>query len=252
MTDLQQKVLLAVLGALLAGWLFPAIARQSADRQKEIELKSELITELSQGARGAFSGARAIIRDVLPEAVDRREKQRTLAGEGNPSCYGEPTAVLQEFCSKERRAESERILEVRENWLEVSDGVEARVTAHFSAELGRDVQELAGRVLDYARLSFKLRRQSRADALGRLKTYLPTASNVDFDLLKSNPGDARRTGMGAEHADEWENLWTHMQVQMRSLFDSILDADGRGFSTNYGDLACDLLFFVPFTPGCEG
>jgi hypothetical protein len=155
------------------------------------------------------------------------------------------------LCIDERRAESERILQARESWLQLSDALEARVAAYFSEDLERDLDEFTSRVFDYVRLSFQLRPEARALAVRRLESYLPNTDAVDFTLLEVNPRDARSRGEGRGHADEWEELWGHIQGRMHGVIDAILRADGRGFSTNYGDLACDLLFFAPFTPGCE-
>ena len=251
MSDLQQKVLVAVISAALAGWLLPALTRQSADRQREIELKATLVGELSEGATRAFSSARAIIRQTLPEAAERRQRQEELREEGaiDTSCSAEE---LSDLCREEGRAVAERILLAREDWLELSDRLEAQVTVYFSEDLGGDLDTFSLRLLDYVRLTFRLRPEERASALRRLKDYLPTAEGLDSALLEKNPIDARSTGVGAQQADVWEGLWEVVEGKLRAVSRAVLGGDGKGFSTNYGDLACDLLFFVPFMPGCEG
>jgi hypothetical protein len=155
-SDLQQKVLVAFVSAALAGWLLPALTRQSADRQKEIELKASLVGELSEGATRAFSSGRAIIRQTLPEAAERRQRQEDLREEGaiDTSCSAE---ALRDLCREEGRAVAERILLTNEDWLQLSDRLKAQVTAYFSEDLSGDLDLFSRRLHDYVSLTFRHR-----------------------------------------------------------------------------------------------
>jgi hypothetical protein len=59
-------LIVTVLGISLSAWLLPAFTRQWDDRQKAQELKSGLVTEMSEAASAALIGSRARIFRLKP------------------------------------------------------------------------------------------------------------------------------------------------------------------------------------------
>jgi hypothetical protein len=192
------------LASLLAVLVVQAVTKQWSDRQKELELKRDLASDIGTSSFGAFADA------------------RTLA-------YFDP-----EKRTPERRSA------VLDNW--VRD--EGRIDGIFRAYLPRGNHEVTEQwirfrdgLYEYLRLACCEDR--RLQTMRRLRTYL---RNEGFSaaLLPSARWEALSCGPPcAGYADAYD--WLGREVLRGAPYRAVEEAEPDGFSSGFGDLVHDVI-----------
>jgi len=144
------RIVVAVVALWFVSVVIPAVVQQWADRQKELELKTSLVTNISDAVADAASTGRLLKRNLLPEAVlQRAATQRLLAAQDraiDPGGPGGKTKTDAEVAKIEKadeawvtqtdataRAWRDLYNRMRNDWIKASASAQARLRTYFAA-----------------------------------------------------------------------------------------------------------------------
>jgi hypothetical protein len=188
---LSHPLLLLALGTLLSGLLIPRLTREWQDHQKALEIRTELVGDMSEG--------------VMAVLVDADLGRVPTSGTAAPE------------------AVSDRSLTAYREWKVRSAVIESRLRAYFPKEtLADDWYLYQHAVASFLQLHAATG-DHRADLLTRyiepnLREATPT---VEWSVLQ-HPDDPRYLG-------QWSNLYLAIQTRLNDFVTDVLNKPMSGF-----------------------
>jgi hypothetical protein len=265
-----KKIVVAVVALWFASVVLPAVVQQWADRQKELELKTSLVTNISDAVADATATGRLLKRNLLPEGIVQEAAafrlERAKAEAVTVDSPGGKTRTDAELAKIEKaqealnagtdatdRAWRDLNNRMRNDWIKASASAQARLRTYFG-QTGlpdrfsqfRDVVR-AQLVLVLSRLTKK----NRQDMEGIVLAYIcqgdknePTPG-ADGPIVRTCEIRSRGGGPTGKSFN-WDAIAIELARRNAASVGEIRDANADGYSTGFCDLADATVPLLPF------
>jgi hypothetical protein len=199
----------------IASLVIPALTKQWNDRKQELQVKEELLTDISKDSANAVYGAQAV---VGPLELHKRAAR---------------SAVVNTWL-RERAAVDPRFRIYFSN---------SEATDHWFVNRRKSWLGFRNAVFLYALMAC-CDRHDRPSQIRRLKRYLKEAPLPE--KLGADPwvvlacGPAERCELQPRYADAYRWLGNQILAQRQVLLQQLLHSNARGFSSGWHDFVSDL------------
>jgi hypothetical protein len=197
-TWLANPLLVTVVAALLGSWLLPQVTRKWQDHQKALEIKTGLVSEMSESVSSAVATSRFIAAGLVAKS------------------------------SSDPRAEQREWNDSYRQWTTASASVGARLRAYFGAGIGSEWQTFTYALTDFVLLSAKpgpgSGREEQVAEIFRYKGKLKdvTLTREQWILLS-------RTREGPRFQSAYAELARGLLARRDELVQHVLDSGVSGF-----------------------
>ena len=197
----SKPVLITLFGAAVSAWLVPAFTRQYQDRQKEREIKVELVSQIGHSTSDALVTSQFIAAQTFPRGGQSEFNRLAL------------------------------------DWARESAEIEAKLAAYFPANrVVREWREYAVLVERTFYLVTRDRGPRKNEALRAVRADVGSDADIDWDVflpsLNYDDPDALESYLAVSQ---------QVLSRKAELVEDVLDAHAQGFSTTTSHLLRDLL-----------
>lgn len=197
-TWLSNPLLVTVVAALLGSWLLPQITRKWQDHQKALEIKTGLVSEMSESVSNAVATSRFIAAGLVARS------------------------------SSDPRAEQRAWNDGYREWTTSSASVGAKLRAYFGPEVGSEWQTFTYAVTDLVLLSAKAAPGSgREEQVAEILRYADKLVAVHLSRTQWILLAKTRDGPGFQAA--YAELGRGLLARRDELVQQVLDSSVSGF-----------------------
>ena len=191
-------MLVTVVAALLGSWLLPQLTRGWQNHQKSLEIKTGLVSQMSESVSSAVATGRFIAAGLVAES------------------------------SSDPRAEQGAWNDAYRTWTTESASIGAKLRAYFGAGIGSDWQTFTYVITDYLQLSANVKRDSgRVEQVREIFTYRDRLTNAH--LSRHDWLVLATTRSGAAFQSAYAELGRGLLTRQDELVQRVLDSSVSGF-----------------------
>lgn len=225
LTRRGRRIVLALLGFLIASLVVPAATKQWSDRSGELALKKELVSQINTTVTKAVA---------VTDCTTRLQ-----------SCFPEGRALKNMNASQDAKIEADvaygkTLFEARVDWYAGNASITSVLDAYFAGtNAGHEWAQHAGAVSAFLRLSTDECGKDRDKDTGYLQRYLPETNANVWTLLQTNIGPDCQT-TSEEFEDGYQLLAHDLLAQTPRVTRAVINANTDGYSSGVGDFFRDL------------
>lgn len=216
---------LAIVSLLAAGLVLPAATKQWSDRTQELELKKELLSQMSEASTTAIDSSYCIVLRCEPEEIVSRQ-------------LSDPTLLRDAAVAGQRR-----INETLSGWSVKSARIGTLLKAYFpGSSLLADWEAHAEAVTAFTRLGTSNCGPARLESMRKVESRVPEVMRREWSGLLDGIGATCQL-TPASFEDSYLLVGDALEKDQQSLGDQVLKANTNGYSTGFGDFFKDLYPF---------
>jgi hypothetical protein len=231
-----RKLGLFVLAAWFASIVIPALVQQWADRTKELELKSTLVTQISDAASELTNAAVVLEAQLLPEdraARDAFDELAAIKKDAGPNptraekkAIALADAALKKAQQAERRTDQKLINDTRNRWNRESASLRAQLHTYYDAGVAETWASYTRVGRDFLRLSTNVTEEDRKTLQNRVLAFLERPRAVSVD----------------EPFPDYREVADRLLEDRYLVLSHVIEGNADGFNTGKGDLFRRIFF----------